>query len=255
MADRETWDDETLFERIIQYLDLPPETSRRGFLRVTAGAAVVLPVYSALGAPAPAPATSALYIVENAQGLIVADSTRCVGCKRCELACTEFNDGKASPKLARVKVSRNYNYGPRGDQLGVGRDTAGEFGNFRVIQDTCKQCPHPVPCADACPNQAIVLDAKTGARVVDVKRCTGCRMCQRACPWEMVSFDEDTSKATKCFLCNGAPECVANCSTGALKYVPWRDLSRAVPIRQVSMPAVYTANPRTQGCSTCHEMK
>ena len=249
MADNERWDDETLFERIIQHLDLPPETSRRGFIRLTVGTAVVLPVVRAFAAPAP------LIITENAEGLIVADSTRCVGCKRCELVCTEFNDGKASPTLARVKVSRNYNFGPRGQQLGVGRDVPGEFGNFRVIQETCKQCPHPVPCATACPNSAIVRDAKTGARVVDVKLCTGCRFCQRACPWEMISYDETTSKATKCFLCNGSPECVANCSTGALKYVAWRDLSRAVPIRQAIMPAVFNVNPKTAGCTTCHEIK
>ena len=249
MADNETWDDETLFERIIQHLDLPPETSRRGFIRLTVGTAVVMPVYKVFAAPAP------LIITENAEGLIVADSTRCVGCKRCELVCTEFNDGKAQPSLARVKVSRNYNFGPRGQQLGVGRDTAGEFGNFRVIQDTCKQCPHPVPCATACPNAAIVRDPKTGARMVDVKRCTGCRFCQRACPWEMMTFDEATSKASKCHLCNGAPECAANCSTGALKYVAWRDLSRAVPVRQAIMPAVFTANPKSAGCSACHEIK
>jgi Fe-S-cluster-containing dehydrogenase component len=249
MAEQEKWDDQTLFARLIEHLDLPPETTRRGFLRFTVGAAVVMPVYSALAAPAP------IIITENAEGVLVTDSTRCVGCKRCELVCSEFNDGKASHTLSRIKVSRNYNFGPRGQQLGVGRDTPGEFGNFRVIQDTCKQCPHPVPCADACPNSAIVRDEKTGARVVDVKKCTGCRFCQRACPWEMTGFNEDISKATKCFLCNGAPECAANCSTGAIKYVPWRDLSRSVPIRQASFPGVYTANPRTQGCSTCHEMK
>ena len=37
-----------------------------------------------------------LIITEQAEGLVVADPTRCVGCRRCELACTEYNDGKAS---------------------------------------------------------------------------------------------------------------------------------------------------------------
>jgi Fe-S-cluster-containing dehydrogenase component len=250
MADNETWDDKTLFERIIQHLDLPPETTRRGFIRFTVGTAVVLPAFSAFAAPA-----APLIINEDALGLIVTDSTRCVGCKRCELVCTEFNDGRAQPSLARIKVSRNYNYGPKQQQLGVGRDEAGEFGNFRIMQDTCKQCPHPVPCAMACPNSAIVRDEKTGARVVDVKKCTGCRFCQRACPWEMTTFDEVTSKASKCFLCNGAPECVANCSTGAIKYVAWRDLSRAVPVRTAIMPAVFGRDPRTAGCTACHQIK
>ena len=250
MADNETWDDQTLFERIIQHLELPPETTRRGFIRFSVGTAVILPAFSAFAAQA-----AQLIITEDAEGLIVTDSTRCVGCKRCELVCTEFNDGKAQPSLARIKVSRNYNYGPKGQQMGVGRDGAGEFGNLRIIQDTCKQCPHPVPCATACPNSAIVRDEKTGARVVDVKKCTGCRFCQRACPWEMTVFDEATSKASKCFLCNGAQECAANCSTGAIKYVAWRDLSRAVPVRTAIMPAVFGRDPRTAGCVACHQIK
>jgi len=41
-----------------------------------------------------------LIIMEQAQGMIVADPVLCVGCGRCELACTEFNDGKAAPSLA-----------------------------------------------------------------------------------------------------------------------------------------------------------
>lgn len=45
---------------------------------------------SGLGAP--------LIITEQAGGLVVADPTRCVACRRCELACTEFNDGKSSPQ-------------------------------------------------------------------------------------------------------------------------------------------------------------
>jgi Fe-S-cluster-containing hydrogenase component 2 len=71
----------------------------------------------------------------------------------------------------------------------------------------------------------------------------------------MTTFDEATSKASKCFLCNGAPECAANCSTGAIKYVAWRDLSRAVPVRTAIMPAVFGRDPRTAGCVACHQVK
>jgi Fe-S-cluster-containing dehydrogenase component len=223
--------------------------SRRGFLKTTMGAAAAL---SVLGPWASEPGTAPVVILENAEGLVVSDPTRCTACRRCELACTEFNEGRAQPALARIKIIRNYNFGPRGQQAGVGRGM-GEFGNFRVVPDTCKQCPHPVPCATTCPSGAIVADARTKARIVDREQCTGCRICQRACPWEMMTWDEEAGKASKCHLCGGAPECVAACPALALRYVPWRDLTRAVPIRQATLSVVgdYTS----AGCTSCHDVK
>ncbi|MGE5506875.1 MAG: 4Fe-4S dicluster domain-containing protein [Chitinophagales bacterium] len=238
--------DQELFDRIVHYLGLSAETTRRGFLKATLGTAVGLSVIGTLARKA---GTAPLVILENAQGVLVADPTRCTGCKRCELACSEYNDGKASPSLARIKVSRNYNFGPRGQQAGMER-SAGEFGNFRLIQDTCKQCPHPVPCATACPNDAIVMDEKTGARVVDPEKCKGCKICQRACPWDMMTFDPEAGKATKCFLCGGKPQCVEACPTMALLYVSWRDLTKAVPIRQAGLPAA--KDFASAGCDSCH---
>ena len=179
-----------------------PETTRRGFLVSSLGGATFL---SAVAALAPKAATTNLVILENAEGILVSDPTRCVGCKRCELACTEYNDGNSHPSAARIRISRNYNFGARGQQAGFRRGM-GEFGNFRLIPDTCLQCPHPVPCSTACPNDAIVLDKATKARVVDAKRCNGCRMCDHACPWEMITFDAGAGKARKCFLCAGKPE-------------------------------------------------
>jgi Fe-S-cluster-containing dehydrogenase component len=56
--------------------------------------------------------------VPNATMMIVHDPTRCVGCRRCEIACTEYNEGKTQPALSRIKIARNYNFGPRGVQAG-----------------------------------------------------------------------------------------------------------------------------------------
>ncbi len=243
-------DDAELFDELADHLKLSKATTRRGFLKVALGTTVMAPVCTAWAVAAGQP----LIITENSEGLIVADSTRCVGCRRCELACTEFNNGRAQPSMARVKITRNYNFGPRGQQAGFGRSNSmGEFGNFRIVQDTCRQCPHPVPCATACPNDAIVTHPKTKARMVNPEACTGCKICQRACPWEMMSFDDVADKATKCFLCDGNPECVQVCSTGALRYVPWRDLSRGVPIRQATLPV--GKDYKTAGCGSCHDIK
>jgi Fe-S-cluster-containing dehydrogenase component len=219
--------------------------SRREFLLLSSGAVTslaVLNIPSVWGDDAP------VIIIDNAKGLILADPSRCVGCLRCELACTEFNDGRAQPSLARIKAGRNINFGPEGPT--GGHRMQGAWGSGLFIQDTCRQCPHPVPCATASPENAIKADPVTGARIVDTAVCVGCRLCQRACPWNMIDFDEQSKKASKCFLCQGKPKCVEACPSEALRYVPWRDLTREAAPRT----SVLTAIPaeKVKGCLVCH---
>jgi len=228
--------------------DLAPATlaeqvSRRTFLRLSllTGAGLVL-----LG-PQLASAGPQLLLIDNPKFTLLADASRCVGCGRCELACTEFNDGVAQPSLARIKVSRNLAYGPAPFGSAI---AAGIWGNGLAVQDACRQCPHPVPCADACPQQAIVEDENTGARLVDPAKCTGCKLCLRACPWAMLSFNETSQKATKCFLCHGQPKCVEACPAEALRLIPWRDLTRDAPPRQHS--TVRLTPEKAASCGGCH---
>jgi Fe-S-cluster-containing dehydrogenase component len=232
-------------ELLTRLLEGDSSLSRRQFLRLTGVSVIAVSALSPLLARG---AANPLIIVDQAEGLVIADPTRCVGCRRCELACTEFNDGKAKPSVARVKVARNLNFGPKGPFTNQG--SYGVWGGGLIVQDLCKQCPHPVPCANACPNDAIVLKPPLSTRVVDEEKCTGCRMCQRACPWEMLSFDEDKNKATKCFLCDGRPKCVEACPAEALRYVKWRDTTHQVPPRVV--PAAVVSPEKAAACMDCH---
>ena len=219
--------------------------SRRGFLLFSACAVYSLAGWGlseALGADAP------LVILDNAQGMILADPSRCVGCQRCELACTEFNDGRAQPSQARIKIDRAMNFGPEGPTGGPAM--RGTWGNGLVVQGVCRQCPHPVPCEMACPQDAIQADPKTGARVVDAQSCVGCRLCQRACPWDMITFDEQRQIASKCFLCHGKPKCVEACPAGALRFVPWRDLTREG--RPGGARLAPLAEAKAKSCLECH---
>lgn len=233
--------------------------SRRRFLGVAGAASVgtlglLLPefVRAHIVTASPATAGTTNPFPPNAKGMVIAEPTRCTGCRRCELACTEYNDGKAQPSLARIKVARNMYFGSQGAQLGYARGQ-GLYGNFLVVQDTCRQCAHPVPCQLACPNGAIDAVPPVNARVVNVDKCTGCRMCQDACPWAMTTFDEELKKASKCTLCNGDPECVKACPTGALQYVPWEAKSKDVPTRWVVPAYISTPPDVAASCGQCHK--
>lgn len=240
-------DPHQIFARFLGSLEQNHSWSRRQFLKWSGISVVGLSALSPLLAGS---SGKPLIITEQAKGIIIADPTKCVGCRRCELACTEFNDGKAKPSMARIRVARNMNFGSKGAY--AGQRGEGTWGNGRITPNFCMQCPHPVPCANACPNDAIVMIPPLNARVVDSRKCVGCKMCQKACPWEMMAFDTDTNKATKCFLCHGKPKCVEACPADALSYRSWRDLTDKVPARVLTTAVV--APGKAASCNECHKM-
>ena len=182
-------------------------------------------------------------LVINAKGVLITDPTRCTGCCRCELACTEFNFGKAHPQISRIKIRRNLNYGSLGLWYGQLMNV-GKADQGRIIAETCKQCPHPVPCVLSCPEGAIIAHPESRARFVNWDKCTGCGVCIEACPWDMPAIDPETGKAVTCDLCGGEPECVNTCPTGALRFIKWRDLTKETPVRQAGAAI---------SCKECHE--
>lgn len=226
-------------------------TTRRKFLKgVGAGGLGALALYLVGCSPEEEVVVREIN-VDDALGMIVSLPNRCVGCRRCELACTEYNEGFSQPAMARINVRRNYNFGPRGAQIGFWRGE-GRYGNHRIIQETCRQCAHPTPCSMSCPYDAIEVIPPVNARVINPDKCEGCLICQRACPWGMITFDEEAQKAQKCHLCNNDPECVKACPAGALRYVPWEDLTKDVAARFI-VPA-YIKTPDDIECQTqdCH---
>lgn len=204
------------------FLEKP--TSRREFLKLgckgVAGAVVSFSLLSLFTDNAEAEGYA------TPVGLVIADPSRCTGCRRCETNCTVFNDGKAQPYISRVKVARNYNFGQDGPKTAYWKED-GHFGNFKVVPETCRQCKEP-KCAEECPMGAISAHPKTGARVVDETKCVGCGWCHEVCPWHIPTVDPEREKSTKCTLCNGTPSCAAGCPTGALKYIPWKEVAAVV---------------------------
>ena len=151
---------------------------------------------------------------------VIADPKNCIGCRTCEIACViAHNDVKNYSDLSDVK------FVPR----------------IRVIKnDTvstallCRHC-EDAPCAEVCPNDAIVRENNT----IQVKqeKCIGCKTCALACPYGVMQIvttkelvlspygiyhEEVKAQAIKCDLCidrDGGPSCVEVCPTDALHLV------------------------------------
>ena len=123
---------------------------------------------------------------------------KCTGCRACELACSMRNVGEFNPSRARIQV------------ISFDRD----FSRFPI---TCLQCDTP-PCTQVCPTGAITRDEATGIVRVSKTECIGCKICTMVCPFGNIFFSAAEQTAVKCELCDGDPQCVLFCVTGALEF-------------------------------------
>ncbi|GGZ05227.1 MAG: hypothetical protein PWP74_632 [Shewanella sp.] len=159
-------------------------------------------------------------------GLMVVNPILCVGCRRCEAACGWNHEGDCGPTIARVKVAHNMNYGPHGVQSNY-YEQRGESGDFTLVPQTCHQCN---VCMEVCPQKAISINEKTGAREVDESLCVGCGYCADKCPQQTIKVVRSKMKSVKCDLCQGEPNCAQVCTTGAIKFYTWEEAEEALEI-------------------------
>src|SRR3989454_7905621 len=167
------------------------------------------------------------------------DTTLCIGCKACEVACKEWNQlpGHAP-------------------QFGDGYDNTGQLDeqNWRHVQfherttakggvawnmmsDVCKHCQH-ASCMDVCPTNAIIR-TEFDTVYIQPDVCNGCRDCIAACPYDVIGFDDNQGVVQKCPLCydrlqgNLEPACAKACPTESIMFGTVEEL-RATARKRVS---------------------
>ena len=125
---------------------------------------------------------------------------RCTGCESCVLSCSFYHEEDFGLTLSRINLEMEE-----------------EVADF--TPQVCIQCEGRF-CISACPQDALTVDAETGAIELNRAKCTGCGLCGEACPHSGVHFPEKGSEPLICDLCGGDPECVKACGKPeALEFV------------------------------------
>jgi Fe-S-cluster-containing dehydrogenase component len=169
---------------------------RRTALKVIAagGAAAAcstLPAQARTRAVAPAGAMGMLY-----------DTTRCIGCKSCVVACKQANDLPA--ERGPFDEGRQLYDAPL-DLDGNTKNVIKLYsanGQQSYVKAQCMHCVDPA-CAAACMLKSLHKDEVTGIVSYDPAYCVGCRYCQMACPFNVPKFEfgKSAPKIVKCELC------------------------------------------------------
>jgi formate dehydrogenase iron-sulfur subunit len=177
------------------------------------------------------------------------DTSVCIGCKACEVACREWNQlpskgvgflgdsldntGELSGQTWRhVQILDHV----PDETLGTGNGAA-----FLLMSDVCKHCTH-ASCMDVCPTGAII---RTEFDTVFIQEdvCNGCRMCISACPYNVIDIDPGRDVARKCTLCYDRlqggmePACAKACPTDSIQFGPLAELRDTAAKREAQLHA------------------
>ncbi len=133
---------------------------------------------------------------------IAIDTTKCIGCHACRVACQNQNGLTYDQEFNRIAERE------RGRYPSLGKE-------FVPLQ--CNHCEN-APCQRVCPTGATYTTPE-GIVLVNPKTCVGCKYCVEACPYKMRMIDHHKGIVVKCVLCvdlvreGGIPACVSTCPT------------------------------------------
>ena len=163
------------------------------------------------------------------------DTSVCIGCKACEVACKQWNGVPAAEQLDLLGMSHD-NTGSLGANawrhvafveqrkpVDLGMPGAAEDGlRWLMASDVCKHCTH-AGCLDVCPTGAL-FRTEFGTVVVQQDICNGCGYCVSACPYGVIERRPGDGRAQKCTMCydrlHGGlePACAKACPTDSIQF-------------------------------------
>jgi formate dehydrogenase iron-sulfur subunit len=162
------------------------------------------------------------------------DTTLCIGCKACEVACKERN---AQPADGQRLTGRSYDNTSMlsattwrhvrfVEQIGQDGTRATEMqpfqSNWLMRSGVCKHCERAA-CLEACPTGAL-FRTEFDTVVVQQDICNGCGYCVPACPFGVIELSVADGKAHKCTLCYDRlkgglePACAKRSPTNSIQF-------------------------------------
>jgi len=197
-----------------------------------------------LAAPLADPAGEAGYDAHPPRMGFFTDTSVCIGCKACEVACKEWNlvpedgldltgmsydnsTGLGASTWRHVAFVEQTTPNPNAVDLGMPSVPQGAVEDDREVRwlmasDVCKHCTHAA-CLDVCPTGSL-FRTEFGTVVVQEDICNGCGYCVPACPYGVIDIRPEDGRAWKCTLCYdrlGAgqePACAKACPTDSIQY-------------------------------------
>src|SRR5215212_5690566 len=179
------------------------------------------------------------------------DSTLCIGCKACEVACKEWNDvpsdgftfsGHSYDNTRGLGHStwRHVKFVESGTTIGAGGN-APDLLSWQFSSDVCKHCEH-AGCLVACPTGSIIR-TEFGGVYIQPDICNGCGYCVVACPFGVVDRRPDDGRAFKCTFCydrqkaGEQPACAKACPTGSILFGDLEKLQHVADARIATLHA------------------
>ena len=163
------------------------------------------------------------------------DTTVCIGCKACEVACKEWNQLPATNGGRNTLSGDSYDNTRRLDGIHWRHvkfieqfNTDRSQGRWLMMSDVCKHCVR-AGCLEVCPTGAIIR-TEFDTVVIQSDVCNGCRDCIAGCPFGVIDINPVSGTAQKCTLCYDRmragmePACAKACPTDSINFGPIRQL-------------------------------
>ena len=194
-----------------------------------------------------------LHIPEERYGVLV-DTTVCIGCRRCEWACNDWNKNPNRP-IKEFEASVNQKKSVfdsvrrmhAGNFTVVNRFISSKDGKPIYVKRQCMHCEDP-GCLSSCFVDAYRKTQK-GSVLYNPSLCVGCRYCMIACPFDVPAYEYYAPlnpQITKCTLCydritkeGGVPACVGICPAEVMRFGKREDLINLAHERIRNNPGKY----------------